>query len=356
MHPAALIVQARSNFEFIEKMVNSKLRPKQFGSIKEEIEKRISHYNCLTDASMKSHSLDNDEKIKQYQDNGRRDILLSTIDPEFLSKYQEDIQYEKTYEDLLKFLSDTIGSHSEKQKAREAEARLSTETRYINENEKFTRFLSRINRIANDASNQPSIREYLVENTFRKNLTPRHNSFLREHEKSEDSIQKIAEYLDKMRKNVADVSVNSLELEGATQKISELYRQNSELHAQNNKLHQKFDALQEDMKRVMVAVTTQNPTNQRSHQNASSIELNQVNQNGSKNEKRDTKNAIQSMDRRRFWDRKPDGTPVTCDQCGLWGHFGKNCRRTTRCAICQTVGHSKFICPQNKSNNVSKNL
>jgi len=279
---------------------------------------------------MASHNLTDDEDIKSYQDDGRREILLSAIDSGFLQKYKEEIHYEKKYGDLLKFISDTIGTQSDKQKAQEAEERLTSVTRHISNDEKFERFLERIKRIANDATDKPDVKKYLVESAFRKNLTSRHISFLREHEKTDLCIENVAKYLDKMKKNEREVSINSLEMNGTSEKISELYMQNSELH-------KKLDTLQEEMKIFMRTVSTQSQS-QNHH-----VELNQVNSRSDKNQSRPRYT-------RRNWNKNP----ITCEKCGLWGHKGEDCWGTTKCPICGKIGHSKFICPQKHT--MSKNL
>ena len=324
MHPAALIVQARTNFEFNEKRISLKLRPNEFSIVKEEIEKRIRHYNCLTNAAIQSHNLQADTDIQSYQDDGRRQILLSTLGSDFLEKYKEDIHYEKTYAELLKFISDTIGTQSEKQKTEEAEERLSSVTRHISDNEKFERFLERIKRIAKNASDKSEVQHYLVEAAFRKNLTPRHISFLREHEKTGLSIEKVAKYLDTMKKNEREISVNSLEL-SQTNKIM------SELQSSNNELHTKLAALQTEMERIMMALTTETTQPQ------PNIEINNI------------RDKTQTQLHQRNW-RK---AKITCQKCGLWGHNAANCWGP-KCPICQKDGHSKFICPQQP--HMSKNL
>ena len=334
LHPAALIVQARTNFEFTEKRISTKLRPNEFSIVKEEIEKRIRHYNCLTNAAITCHNLQSDTDIQSYQDDGRRQILLSTLSLDFLGKYNEEIHYEKTYSDLLKFISDTIGIQSEKQKTEEAEERLSSVTRHISDDEKFERLLERIKRIAKNASNNTDVQNYLVEAAFRKNLSTRHISFLREHEKTDLSIEKVAKYLDKMKKNVRESSVNSLELSSTNNKISELYEQNFHLQTSNNELHKKFDTLQTEMERLMAMLQGQ----------ASQIQSTPTNK-----EINHIKGKSQANFQKRNW-IKPK---ITCEKCGLWGHKEGNCWGP-KCPICKKDGHSKFICPQEPQ--LSKNL
>ena len=331
IHPAAIIVQARANFEFSEKRVNTKLKPKEFSIVKEEIEKRISHYNCLTNAAIISQNLQDDTDLKSFQDDGRRQILMSAIDSDFLGKYKEDIYYEKTYSELFKFISDTIGTQSDKQKAEEAEERLSSVTRHVTDDEKFERFLERIKRIAKEASKKPEVQNYLVDTAFRKNLTSRHISFLREHEKTNLSIDNVAKYLDKMQKNVREISVNSLELSNTNNKIAELYQQNFKLQSSNDELHKKFDTIQTEMERLMMVLTTQTYQTQHSPTNP---EI----------------NNIRGKRQPNFQQRKPK---ITCEKCGLWGHRGTDCWGP-KCPICHEDGHSKFICPQQA--NITKNL
>ena len=90
-HPAAAIQQARINFEYgNQKPISLNIRPQDYTSyIQKDINDRIAQFNCLTDASIKKNNLENDSLIKTFQENARRDILLSALDKSFKEKYEE---------------------------------------------------------------------------------------------------------------------------------------------------------------------------------------------------------------------------------------------------------------------------
>ena len=106
--------------------------------------------------------------IKNFQENARREILLSALDKTFHEKYAEELRYEKTYTDLKKFVQEIIGSISDSQQKRDAEVKLSETVRNTDDEEKFCRFLDRLQRISADASDDDTIRSYLVQRTFWK--------------------------------------------------------------------------------------------------------------------------------------------------------------------------------------------
>jgi len=375
-HPAACIQMARSNFEFNSlKPIKLRLLPSTFETVKDDISNRIEQFDCLTNNSIENSGLLADEKttVKKFQENARREILVSAFDEEFAAKYKEEITYEKTYATLLKFVKEIIGSQTVRQKSAEAEKRLNNEVRKIDDEEKFERYLARIERYASEVSSVTEVRNFLIDNTFRKNLTPSIMRFLQEQEKTDKSAKEIATFLDDRYKYKKSVSVNSIELAGATEKINELFKQNAELHQQNSKLFQKMDAMQNDMKMMFMEATqprTEDPSINFTN-NIGDVHKLQTSKSkppysrapmarpGPSNERLATQQN-QSNSRMirpetaKFYpshfEMNRYGAPFRCRKCGVLGHRDENCRGTSLvCKLCKKEGHISFACPTNKT-------
>jgi len=211
LHPIACIQQAIRNFQFPSiKPIKLSTTPTNFTSIKMDIENRIAQYNILTTSSINTHS--NDEKsvekkdetekdLKNFQDIGRREILHSALHQDFLVKYEDDVRHETSYDKLLGFITEIVGSQSEKQKISEAKKQLQCATRNVYDNERFVRFLEKLKRVAEPISDNSEIKKYLITEAFHNNINRGLRTFLHEHEKSDTSIENIAAYLDRMNKH-----------------------------------------------------------------------------------------------------------------------------------------------------------
>mgnify|MGYP000001018241 CR=1 FL=1 len=357
-HAVSIILQAKNSFQFsAPKPVHSKTTPKTFALAKDEIQNRIAQFDVVTDAAISSQGLSEDEKVKKFQANAKRAILYSSLSDEFATKYLDEIYHEKSYASLMKFITETIGTQTERQKIAEAEDKLNSITRNIQDGERFGRFLERCTRLADDITTNPSIKSYLIQNAFSKNLSPKIRAFLREHDQTDKTPSEKAAYLDKMHKFVPEASVNALETNDAGQKINDLVKQNDELHQQNESLHKKFDLLQTEM-RVMMSSNTSNT--------AKNIDINEIvlelNKLSAKQNNFQKSNGIQRNQQNSgtlvpppqhasypaHWDLNKYGAPYRCRKCGVRGHKDENCKGSVRCHGCQQQGHIQAICPNNR--------
>jgi len=350
LHPIACIQQAKQNFQFgIQKPVKLRTTPTNFVSIKKDITNRIAQYNGLTSASMKEHSLETDKDILQFQEIGRRDILHSAFGQEFLQKYEADIQHEQTFEKLLLFVTEIIGHQTEKQKIKEAKAELESATRNIEHDERFTRFLDKLRRIAQPISNNEEIRSYLITEAFHKNINRGLRTFLHEHEKNNESIDDIAKYLDRMNKHKTS-HVNQLEIDVATKKISELCLQNDKLQSQNHTIEEKLDNLKLEMQQMIAAAIAHSTTELNKIGATKTVEAHNQRPGNKTTSKAGTRQSYNPR-----WELDRFGAPIQCNKCGWKGHKAANCLGLIRCSLCREQGHAITICPKRKTNSITKN-
>ena len=320
IHPIACMQQAKHNFQYgSDKPIKTKLTPANFASIKSDIINRIKQFDCLTKASLVEHSLENDQELLEFQKIARRDILHSAIDPHFLSKYSDDIEYENTFDSLLQFISEIIGSQSDKQRVAEAKTKLQSASRNIDDDERFVRFLDRLKRIAGPISTNEEIKKYLITDSFHKNLNRSLRTFLHEHEKSDASIENIAAYLDRMNKHKTS-HINELEIV-ATKKMAELCEQNQQLQAQNSSIEDKLDLLKAEMKQMIAEAMAQ-----------SAMEINRIETSNKSSRNYQSGKLFTNRDQKTFqrqnsyrqinpkWELNKFGVPITCNKCGWKGH------------------------------------
>jgi len=362
-HPIAVIHTAKTNFQFgSDKPIYLQTTPSNFVTIKTDIKNIIEQYDVLTTSAIKSQSLQENEKttIEKFRNIGKRDILYSALAPDFIQKYQDEIRHETTYETLLSFIAEVIGSQSDKQKIAAAQRQMDSATRSVNENERWTRFYERIKRYANNISDKSEIREYLITNTFNRNVTPKLQTFLLEQGKTNLTTEGTAQFLDQMKKYKNDVVINQIEMGEATKQMAEVCKQNTQLQTQNQALHDKIDSLQSNMQQMIADAINQ-----------TKMEVNKI--------KATPKNTITGSDQPRnqpryqphyhprnhykrqtsnneypvHWELNKYGTPVRCSKCGVKGHSEQKCQGKVRCYNCQQMGHIQSRCP--KQTPVSKN-
>ena len=352
IHPIACIQQAKQNFEYgSDKPIKTRVTPAHFTSIKSDIKNRINQFDRLTKASLVEHSLETDIELLGFQEIAKRDILHSAIDPNFLQKYSDDIEFEKTFDGLLQFISEIIGTQTEKQRISEAKAKLESISRNIEDEERFVRFLDKLKRIAEPISKNSEIKQYLITDAFNKNLNRPLRTFLHEHEKSDESIENIAAYLDRMQK-YKHSHINQIDVVAA-KKMDELCEQNQRLQTQNISIEEKLDSLKKEMQKMIVAAVAQ-----------STMEINRIETTEKQPvktyqpEERQYPNKDQRYHRQRFnpkWEVNKFGVPITCNKCGWKGHQTKNCLGLIRCVNCSEQGHAITICPKLKTSLNSKN-
>ena len=207
-------------------------------------------------------------------------------------------------------------------------------TRDSSANEKFSRFYTRLERLAKIVSEEKVVQSFLVDKHFQKSLTPSIRSFLREREKNTEPPEKIAAFLDGLGKNKQILELNSLD--------------SSKTHEEIQHLHEKFDSLQSEMREILRLQRTKTVNFD------SNVAIMDVIKAKSKSSG-PTKPFVNS-DFPPHWELNRYGRPFRCRKCGLRGHRDENCRGTTlTCRLCNTVGHIQPACPQKELKSQQKN-
>ena len=252
----------------------------------------------------------------------RRLIILSTLNDDFQKKYKKEIQKAKTSNQLYEFIKELIPAQSPSQLQEKANTELNEMTRYIDENESFTRFLNRIKATAADASDEETVKTWLINSQFKKNLTSKIQQFLLDHDKNNSTAEEKAKFLDSKNKHLKTEKVNLLQTSDMAEMKEKIDTQNSalsELLECVGDLKMKFD---------------------------SQLEVNAIKNTGNRDETRKT-SSLSPSDIRQSWLYNKFGKPIRCGKCGMLGHYKKICPGTCKaiCHLCQRQGHLQSACP-----------
>ena len=336
-HPVMAIQSGVQQFSFKTQPINLRLEPGEYDLIKAKINSEVNKYSNFTNATIEQFDLESDAEIKKYQEDGKREILFSTLACDFLEKYRADLIYEDTFEKLLKFINDVIGSQSSTSRKKLAEEKMANLSRDTDADEKFVRFLTRLQRLANLVTDTKVIQDFLVNKYFHNAISPSLKSFLREREKNTETPEKIAEFLDNLGKHKKTVDLNSLEIL-STQNIMKEMKENFDA---------KFDALQSEMRELLTLQRSKNIDQQ-------VAEVHAVKTSSTQAKKNFPSSKMETFPP--HWELNRYGRPYRCRKCGLRGHRDENCRGTNlTCRICNVVGHIATACPKRQSFNASKN-
>ena len=341
-HPVIAIQTAVKNFSLRNQPISLKLRPGEFEKIQDRIGQEVKKFTSFTDATINEFQLQNDTDIIKFQNDGKREILLSALAPDFIDKYQSDIHYEETYEKLNKFVSEIIGCQSAAAKSRAAKEQMKSITRDSASEEKFSRFYTRLDRLAKLVSDKPDVQKFLVVEHFSRSLSPNLKTFLHEQGKTSEEPAKVAEFLDKMEKYRRTIDLN--QIEG--------FETKKEIHALNEKfdklINEKFDKLQNELKEIL-------QLQKATKFDYEAVEINAV----SKPKYQPRENRKPNLQPETFpphWELNRYGRPIRCRKCGLRGHRDVKCPGTDLiCRLCQKKGHIAPACPKNPSKILSKN-
>ena len=171
-HPFIAIQSGVLNFCLKSKPIALKLEPGEFEKIKDNIKQQVNKYTKFTDATIDEFDLKEVADISKYLDEGKRDILISVLAPDFISKYLSEILNEDSFSKLSDFLTEKIGYQSASSKSKEAENKTHTLTRDSSSDEKFARFLTQLTRLAKIVTDKPDVQQFLINKNFRRTLTP----------------------------------------------------------------------------------------------------------------------------------------------------------------------------------------
>ena len=362
LHPIAAITQAETSFSYgTIKPIKMGISPSEFDYILKDLERKLSRYNGLVKASADAYSLTDDVEIMKMQDEGRIEIIKSAFDKEFLEEYREDIDYNKTAADLLEFIKELIGIESTEKIAERAENKLYGSTRKIATEEKFSRFLTRLNQIAKKIGDNEEINKHLVNRVFTKNLSPEIKSYLRDHDKEGKTAKEIADFLDKKEKFKKQASLNAIGISDASiQRLDRLEKtiENSflqfttllqnkakETDETNYDLRQANENLKLDVNRLAAQLNTHNLKNNEQTRPTHHASNRFNNRDPTKLPSNQQQIGVNQYPVE--WELNRYGAPYRCKRCGIRGHRDFNCKGTDKsCDECGQTGHIKPACPK----------
>ena len=262
--------------------------------------------------------------IKTAVEDGKFEILCSTLSQDFSQKYKLQIRSHETFCDLFSFLESTFQSSlTKEEKIKTARKNLAEVTRFSDDNETFTNFLKRVETLGKPLKTTASTElfDLFTQEAFTRNLTPHHKACLNDHDQTSKAPAEKAKFLDDRKKHLKTVNVSQIE----TTEYSELKAQIVALTAlvQNTLINPCAPDFAENAR---VQKTETQEVNKVSTQPAKPIQ------------NRDFTTRVQEHQTR-------------CQQCGLFGHTKDRCRRTLKaiCHKCGKQGHLQAVCRMSKN-------
>ena len=338
-HPMECMQIARTTYGFngkpIIKLGVSKDRSTQ---IFDQIDFALDQFNFTVDASIEKFQLTQCDKTEKYKIHNQLELIKSAIDTQFLAKYESDIFFIKTPEELIALLKKLVGTISPQQKQENARIQLAEATRRVDEEEEFEQFYTRLSHLARASNDNKTIQEFLLQNTFEKALNANHRQFLIDQDQTNLDLLEKAKYLDKRNKHKKQIRINEIDttannaiqmelinqMSALTTKIAELSTQNATFATQNAAFEAEIFKLKTQPKRQNFLIHQPHHTKLKTAQNDRSIPSQ--------------------------WELNKYGKPYRCRKCGLLGHKDEKCRGThLTCRKCNKVGHIAPACPLSKN-------
>ena len=170
----------------------------------------------LYKSAMAAHNITSEEeknKLDILFQKTRKRLCLSLISPKFEQKYERELRQITGSKDFFALLSEIFGTLTEKVKVKKAKEELQEITRNADEEETFTRFLTKVMILAKEASKNCDILcKHYEEETFDKCLTPELRRYLLDQGMNDKDAKTTAEYLDKMAKHREKANVRPSKL------------------------------------------------------------------------------------------------------------------------------------------------
>ena len=303
-----------------------------------ELQNKVDSFETTANALAQAANLKADQTVVKEVANGKLEILRAAIDQVLNEKYKVQLRSFTDFENLKTFLQSVFGSIlTDEEKLINARRQLDNAVRFIKENEPFAVFLGRIEAIGAiiTKNSHAEFTKILLKDAFMRNLSPGLKSFLLEHGKNKDTLKQIADFLDSKRKHLHTTSTNSIEISS----LVDLKEQNLKIEQQNADLQHQIAVLTQ-----LVQTALNSPTE---------VEINKITQKALpfNSSTKQLQNRFTPAARRSDWIYRPDGKPVRCEQCGLFGHYAQKCPRTCTaiCHNCGKKGHLQAVCRSAKN-------
>jgi len=358
-HPIELLEAFEHNTEPTTKISN-KTTKRQLKSTIGTIKNKIDRMQLVFQTSLNLHDIKNEERTsfeKEFKAT-RREICLSYLDPNFRERYDDEFEDIKGSSDFYILLKQIIGEVNPEEEAREARSKIKEISRRVEENETFTRFYTRLEKLANTASKgNDTLKKHYLDEAFHSNLTPDLRRYLLDQGKSNESAGKIAEYLDSMKKHIKRVEIKAVTAEDTLlrEQVCALTHQFTHLpqlleDSLGSSLKSMIDEKIDNIRRELASINKIQPKNESQRETKPQQTYEQRNAiNTTSQFTRQSGTAAPNQNPWRQLERHQDGTPITCHACGVKGHSKKNCRGTVVCRNCGQRGHIAGICRMSKN-------
>ena len=306
------------------------------------VEDRVKTFRSVANALAAEKSKSEDDAIKTLISDSALRILTAALDPALEARYKAQIRAMSTFETLLAFLKGVFGSElSTDQKLTQARRALAKVSRFSDQCETFTVFLSRLTVLSNAVKELTSVEtaDMLARDAFFRSVTPQVSAFIAEHGKSEDKISDLATFLDNRQMHRGRPTVNALN-NGICE---EQKRHNEQLAADNRALREQVENLTQ---LVQGFLSFPGSSVSQLAQSRASVPT----------QPSGTKSPAQS---RTFRPRGPKNQKFKkdpsghCGWCGLPGHTRDSCPRPQHitCTHCGRRGHLESVCFRKFSKN-----
>ena len=258
---------------------------------------------------------------------GKVKVICSYLQKDFLDKFGPELTMtdpEKLETELLSI----IGEPDAAEKENRLRLKFNSMCRRVENSEKFSAYLTRLQNVAEKLTNETVTRTFIVRQQFLQTLSPSEQEFLLIHGKDGDAdVEKQAALLDSKRQHLVS-KVNLIE----RQKMEELEQTQMEMMADMRTLRQTVTDLRNE-KDALTRQVNERPSIDIGDQfKALHAAVNQI-----------SKPAGGGKIRSQI--SKPvDKMAPRCAKCGLRGHAKETCYPKTRlkCYKCGETGHTQF--------------
>ena len=214
---------------------NSKMKFFEVKLLLKNIKNRISRAEWTLNRALEAHTSENEDEIKAQFNDLAADFVLNSCGTEFYRDIGEELVRIEKWEERLEFISNLFVEESQEEQAQRAKDTLESMARKVETSETFARFLTRITSVAGLITSNKINQNFLIEEKFKKSISPANKSFLLDQLQWDEPVEKIAKFLDARKRHLkSSPSANVSKIEIQTQ-ISDLMESQSVLLAQQAK-------------------------------------------------------------------------------------------------------------------------
>lgn len=367
-HPIELLQTFEDNFRCLSPKVLPKMTKRKIQDIKSEFDDSLERMEFLYKSAIAAHNITSNEeknKLDMLFKKTRKRLCMSLISAEFEQKYERELRQVTGSREFFALLSEIFGTLTEKEKVRKAKEDLQEITRNADEEETFTRFLTKVTILAKEASKNCNILcKHYEEDAFDKCLTPELRRYLLDQGMNDKDAKTTAEYLDKMKKHRKKATVRAVSAQEIIlqEQVNALTIQITNLPALikeslgTSMMSEKIERLERELAYVNKIGGRGDQRNQ-PEERRSAPRLQEQSQTRQPAEQRHNDYRQQEIKPREGsypsnFEIGPSGYPYRCHTCGVLGHRSFNCRGTSLiCRICNRRGHIQAACPTKMSKN-----